>query len=236
MTQERLPYVELTPVVEIPKSLDVFDGNLEAGVSWSFNDAVIDVQRAMGPEFYLTQSSFAEIMPSNWDRKSAGQALADFDRYFERFVLDKMGYSQEEIDLITTEPEDGQTEDEPLDSQNKVEEMPVDAGQAQFDRDFMGIVMHYGDEVAITIPEEGSLDNVPNTKLVGAVALVNTLAEAETSAAETSPIEMDQERAANLDAFSKVIAEHPELRMLGDDFAADLEEYLQHKYTPAVNV
>ncbi len=239
MNQERLLHAEALPQVEIPHSIDIFDGNMESGVSEAFNEAVITVQRAMGSEFYLTPASFGEIMPGDWQGYKAAKALETFDRAYQKFVLEKMGYSAEEIEIVAIDNE-GEAPD--------ISELGD--GQTPFNREFADIAARYDEldaaqtdktlssrlgDLAVTkeLLAEGEISDPVTTSFPAEETGVRGKAEfleSQSSGQLYEPAEATAERAETLRAFAELIDEHPEVVAQQAQFLEDLEKYLGQKY------
>lgn len=215
--EQRGSYEKEMPVVS--RSLDFFQGDLEGGVSFSFNDAVIAAQKDMGSAFYLTPESFGEIMPSDWAMRSAGDALLLFDEAYEAWVLRQMGYSPEEVDS-SRESEGNEASD------SIRTEADVRAALMEFDERF-------GDSRDAP-PREEYADFVwqalikAHPELSGPYDPGAVTIELQ-SFENQSPTLEDEERNAQ-EEFQQLLIQHPELEDLREDFSRDLKTYLKQKY------
>lgn len=212
MSQEQLHQMELPPPVEIPKSIDLFTGSPEGGVGYDFNDAVIAAQVGMGSEFYLTPSSFAVFMPSDWASKPAGEALADFDRGYEKVVLKKKGYSEGEIALVMAEEEGAsQAEIEEI-GQQYPEWVEDEAEQQPFDREVADIEANYDDDAPR--PTESIQETADSLPRVGN--------ESEMSG-ETTDAKVEAAIARELNAFDEQFGNGSDTQLP----RAEFEEFLR---------
>jgi hypothetical protein len=95
---------EIAELPPLPKSRELFSGDLNGEVSYSFNSAVIAAQVISGNT--LSQGEFQSFMPSDWQDLSVGQALDLFDKGLEKITLQRRGYSEKQIDLANSIDED----------------------------------------------------------------------------------------------------------------------------------
>lgn len=117
-----------TEIPEVPKSRELFGGDLNAGISYSFNDAVIEAQKQMGSSFYLTPESFSAIMSPDWGMQSAGAALDEFDKAYERYVMRMHKVPEEQITILQSHED---TPDSVGDSLEQINGINIPAEVAQ---------------------------------------------------------------------------------------------------------
>jgi hypothetical protein len=204
----------------IAKSREFFTGDLNDGVSFSFNDAVIAAQKEMGPTLYLTPDSFGDIMPSDWATMRVGQALDAFDRAYETWAWQQLGYSEETI----TEARDAEAKP---DTHTIETGEQISEAMTAFDERFANDPtapprQEYEAFVWRSFMDAHPELDTPSTDPYnpGAVEIRNP---PETNASA--------EEAAAKEAFDTLLTEHPELDSLRDEYESDLAAYLEQKYS-----
>lgn len=100
------------------KSLSEFEGDTNDLPSPAFDNAVIAAQESIGPEYYLNEDTFGEIMhdvgAGNWQNMHVGDALRAFDKAFGSYVMRMNKVPEEQIITLQSHQETpGLTDDSP---------------------------------------------------------------------------------------------------------------------------